>query len=232
MIEAAQVNTSRARRKWLFTGLVVVIAALTSGAGFWQLQRADDKRALLVRLEPNGMIRSYDALLAYTGEATTRLDLPVDELDAQPVYLENRIVDGRAGYEVFVRARIGQVGVLVNAGWVPAERTRDKLPQVALRDVSQLTGLWVPLTEGYLTGDPAIEEFPDGRRVQSLLGVDFGAVRPGVVLAEGWLPVTARGPTPRVGVMTHIGYAVQWFAMTLAVLVAWMWWIRTWRRQV
>ena len=114
---------------------------------------------------------------------------------------------------------------------MPAERTRAELPTIVFDNLSVLRGLWVPLTEGYMSGQAATEVLPGGRRVQSLRDVDFGDVRPGVVLAEGWLPITAKGPAPRVGVMTHIGYAVQWFAMTAAVIVAWIWWMRTWGRR-
>ena len=231
MTQAAQVNTSRARRKWLFTGLVLVVGSLTVTAGFWQLQRADDKRALLASLVPTGLVTTYEGLASFDGKQSMRLEIAVDDVSPDRVFLENRIVDGRAGYEVFVRAQINQIGLLVNAGWVPAERTRAELPTIVFDNLSVLRGLWVPLTEGYMSGQAATEVLPGGRRVQSLRDVDFGDVRPGVVLAEGWLPITAKGPAPSVGVMTHIGYAVQWFAMTAAVIVAWIWWMRTWGRR-
>lgn len=231
MTEAAQVNTSRGRRKWLFSGLVLVVGCLTLSAGFWQLERADEKRALLAQLAPSGVVSNAAEIAAFAADKATRIRIPVDAVLPERVFLENRIVEGRAGYEVFVRARTGEETLLVNAGWVPAERTRDLLPVVELSNTALLTGLWVPLTEGYVTGDSLPERLPDGLRVQSLRDMDFSGVRPGVVLAEGWLPVNASGPSPRVGVATHLGYAVQWFAMTFAIGVAWIWWLRSWRRR-
>ena len=231
MTEAAQVNTSRGRRKWLFSGLVFVIGCITLWAGFWQLERADEKEALLAQLAPSGLVSSPAEVAAFAGDRATRIRIPVDAVLPERIFLENRIVDGRAGYEVFVRAQTGSETLLVNAGWIPAERTRDRLPVVELSDTAQLTGLWVPLTEGYVTGQSFPERLPDGVRVQSLRDVDLNDLRPGLVLAEGWLPVNASGPSPRVGVATHIGYAVQWFAMTFAIGVAWIWWLRSWRRR-
>lgn len=219
------------RRKWLFSALALGMIGLTVTAGFWQLDRAEQKAALLAQLEPQGELQTLDAVRMHSGLQATRIRIPIDRVVLPAIFLENRIVDGRAGYEVFVRAETQELGLLVNAGWVPSERTRDDVPRIALTDVRSLVGRWVPMTGSYLSGDAAIEDLPNGRRAQSLLDVDFGAVQPGMILAEGWLPVTATGAQPRLGVETHLGYALQWFAMSLAIGIAWIWLMRSWGRR-
>ncbi len=48
------------------------------------------------------------------------------------IYLDNKIFQGMAGYQVITPLRIGKssMHVLVNRGWAPANRDRNKLPEV------------------------------------------------------------------------------------------------------
>lgn len=139
-------------RKWrsvvVFLATVVGVS-VTVSAGIWQLGRADQKIAI------------HEAMLARQAQPPLRnADLPCDAsdwvqaeqrhvalhgtwLDRHTVFLDNRAMDGRAGFLVLTplqldaapsvpgRAPCGAQAVLVQRGWVPRDlRDRTRLPEV------------------------------------------------------------------------------------------------------
>jgi surfeit locus 1 family protein len=214
----------RLTKKWWFVIVVLPVIGLCVKAGFWQLDRAQQKEQLIERLTvgESQLSTPSDLLMADPDSATYRVTLLVMIDHDSVFYLDNRIQDRVAGYEVFAEAstRDGGLRLLVNLGWVPGSPTRAQLPEISVPDQFQLDALWVPMTESYLMSD-AFAETVDGRlRVQSLRAVATDGVLPGVFLASGLLTRDALGPKPRLGPETHYGYAVQWFllAMVLAGL--------------
>lgn len=211
----------RLTKKWWFVIVVLPVIGLCVKAGFWQLDRAQQKERLIERLSVGESILSTpsDLLMVSPGSSTHRVALPVEVDLGSLFYLDNRIQDRVAGYEVFAEASTheGQLRLLVNFGWVPASPKRDSLPAIDLPDQLQLDALWVPITESYLMSD-AFAETVDGRlRVQSLRAVASDGVLPGVFLASGLLARDALGPKPRLGPETHYGYAVQWFLLSFVL---------------
>lgn len=163
--------------------------------------------------------------------------------------LDNRIYNKQAGYEVitpFYPAKSDGF-ILVNRGWVGHNGNRDAKPSIAdasatvsgetsLHGVASLTGVITNPSKGFSIG-PALLEVEAESHADSngnwplvLQYIDYATIADkvdkipvinGVVVANqgqngdlvyNWQPV-ANGP------MKHYGYAFQWFAMLVAVVI-------------
>lgn len=209
-------------KKWWFLIVVIPIVGLCIKAGFWQLDRAHQKEELIrVLTVGESLLTSGSDMLSQQVESGThQVQLTVYRDTATPLrFLDNRIQDRVAGYEVFTEATSsdGSVRVLVNLGWVPGPKRRDELPTIEIPTVFELKGLWVPITDSYLMSESDTETLGDAQRVQSLTNLIKTNVLSGMVLAEGLLPRNANGPKPRLGPETHYGYAIQWFLLALVL---------------
>ncbi len=209
-------------KKWWFLIVVIPIVGLCIKAGFWQLDRAHQKEELIrVLTVGESLLTSGSDMLSQQVESGThQVQLTVYRDTATPLrFLDNRIQDRVAGYEVFTEATSsdGSVRVLVNLGWVPGPKRRDELPTIEIPTVFELKGLWVPITDSYLMSESDTETLGDAQRVQSLTDLIKTNLLSGMVLAEGLLPRNANGPKPRLGPETHYGYAVQWFLLALVL---------------
>ena len=209
-------------KKWWFLIVVIPIVGLCIKAGFWQLDRAHQKEELIriLTVGESLLTSGSDMLSQQVESGTHQVQLTVYRDTATPLrFLDNRIQDRVAGYEVFTEATSsdGSVRVLVNLGWVPGPKRRDELPTIEIPTVFELKGLWVPITDSYLMSESDTETLGDAQRVQSLTDLIKTNLLSGMVLAEGLLPRNANGPKPRLGPETHYGYAIQWFLLALVL---------------
>lgn len=209
-------------KKWWFLVLVLSIIGLCTKAVFWQLERAKDKERLIERLKVGeGVITSPSDLMAINlRDRSYSVQLKVKREEASPlIYLDNRIQDRKAGYEVFTEVSTipGGIQLIVNLGWIAGLSSRDQLPSVEIPGRFDLSGRWMAMTDGYLMSDSFAERVGGAVRVQSLRGILSDEVVPGVVLATGILDRDSLGPSPRMGPEMHYGYAFQWFLMALVL---------------
>jgi surfeit locus 1 family protein len=217
-----------------FTALVLV--ALFTGLGFWQLDRAEQKRALqssfdtggaAVEVTANSEPRLYQNLRA-TGQF----------VDERQFLIANIVQDGRLGFYVITPLELAGGGplLLVNRGW--AARPADgSLPDVAVADGSRtVEGRAGRLPRVGIRPGAALEAGSGWPRVATFPTVDELAVAlqqpvlPFVLLAD---PDPASGLVrswePRqMGPSRHLGYAVQWFALAAAVVAVT---VVVWRRK-
>jgi surfeit locus 1 family protein len=219
--------------RWGWWVLALAVAALFCGFGFWQLQRMHDKQALLAQLPPG---RDAAVTLAEAGRLPQTLHWVKDRLQFLPgtVLLDNQLRDGRAGVKVYqpARAQAGPV-VLVDLGWLPLPGDRRMPALVPLQGQHDLEGLWAPAPSTGLALGPAMAATaqPDvwlATRIdlpaigaQLGLGPDEPASR--VLRLD---PALSLGYTRDLELLPntlppsrHLGYAVQWFGLALAVLV-------------
>jgi surfeit locus 1 family protein len=219
---------------WPSVAFFVLFPFLLS-LGFWQMERAGDKQALLERRADS--------------EATAPVDLNrVDRLGEQDRYrparvsgrydagqqwlLDNRILHGQPGYHVFTPFRLegeSAPSLLVNRGWVAVGASREYLPRLPVpAGAVELSGrLDTPASVGLVIGEVPLESVEERVLVQSLdiaalaraRGLDLLSFA--LVLDEGgpgalqydWSPVPPMGPEK------HLGYAVQWFGLAVALLI-------------
>jgi surfeit locus 1 family protein len=166
--------------------------------GNWQARRAEEKRALGAQLEKSR--------IALTGEFRPE----------HTVFLDNKIRNHRAGYEVVTPLRLDGEHVLVLRGWIEAGRTRDALPQVRTPAGNvRVEGLALE----HLPRVLSLEKNASGKVRQSLDIGEFAAqtglrLRPYFLeqhsaaddgLARDW-------PRPDTGVEKHESYSLQWYS--------------------
>ena len=216
------------------TLITAVLLGLLSSLGFWQLDRAEQKRAMLgtyneqsrtlIRIDPRRA--SFDGLQFQWAEVFGNYD------GDHQFLLDNMIHDGHVGYHVLtpLRLRGSDVAVLVNRGWIPLGATRSILPDAEVSDITrQVVGrIKLPARKTFMLGE---EEQREGwpYRVQRIriseLQKELGYPLLPIVLLlderqdEGflreWTPVS-------FGPERNVGYAVQWFGLALALLIIYL----------
>jgi surfeit locus 1 family protein len=202
---------------------------LTLSLGFWQLDRAQEKAKMLEvqqeRSSQPSMILNLQKLENYSNY-TFR-----GEYQSQSYLLDNRTRGGKAGYELLTVLTVANGdSVLVNRGWLPAPRYRTEIPEIEIPKGAVALNVYYYLAKNetpVLKDDLGYQSIAWPKRVQSL---DWEKIRrenqgslvvgqfrlsdqqqPGAYLAD-W-------PSPSVTPSKHTGYAVQWFALSVALVL-------------
>ena len=211
--------------------LSLCLFPLMIALGFWQLDRADEKQHILNQYNANQQASpaGVEGLQSRTNLQYRSAWLE-GELDAKRrIILDNRVANGKPGYEILEALNVAGMGqmILVNRGWVPASLDRNILPQIeAVEGQVKFRGVLYQSLGGYRLDDgiSQVAEWParvgwiTAERAEELFAESFFPYQlrldqdsPGA-LQTGW-------PTVSVQPAKHTGYAVQWFAMALVLLV-------------
>jgi surfeit locus 1 family protein len=223
------------RRAWAALMAAAVGIGVTASLGFWQLRRADAKLVMQAQWdqvlagEPKTLSRS--SLDEIERGAPMRVRARGSWLAASSVWLDNRPLDGRAGFWLVTPLQLSGDGavVLVFRGWAPRDPA-DRLRQPRIESttgqvdiegiaVSELSKLLQLGESTYAVPLPAIWQNLDFDRFESESGLAVArfvlhqtdATREG----EGLMRQPVRAAA---GVDRNYGYAVQWFS--LAALIA------------
>ena len=226
---------SRARTLVFGWALAVVAIALFTIAGVWQSRRAVEKQAMLDAAAQVLAVRKPVPLAAAADPARRdEFDWSSGEgaFDARgPLWLDNQQREGRAGvraYRLFVPDH--GAPILVDLGWLPLPGNRalpaiERPPgRVAVRGL-----LAPPPSTGLALGSGLVRQ-GDG---WLLTRIDTAAIAPALGLAVPVAPRVLRlDPALPMGHARdlqllantlppekHRGYALQWFALALTVLV-------------
>jgi surfeit locus 1 family protein len=213
-------------------------AALTARLGWWQLDRAEQKTALQRALDERGSLPALDAAALPRDPATAAAQhyrpvrLHGQWLAEKTVYLENRPMNGRAGFIVVTPLRLDGGAVLVQRGWFARDATeRTRLPHL-------VTPSGAVSVQGLLAAPPSrLYEFSDARATgpirQNLDLAEF-ALETGLKLYPvSVLQADAAGnqgdgllrqwPRPAFDVHKNYGYAAQWFALAALITGLYVW---------
>lgn len=215
---------------WRVNLLALLILPILLWLGLWQLDRAEQKKAL-------------QTLYTQRQQATpvTITDLVLDQdLSYQPVTLtghyqagqhiliDNQIRDRRFGYDVITAFKLLDTDqwVWVNRGWLAADPTRLTLPEI--EDIAGLVTLqgniYAPRGQLWPLGQPLNDSWP--RVVQR---IDIPSLAKELDIAM--FPLTVRLANHQPGALQtrwivinvqpakHIAYAVQWFSMAGVLLI-------------
>lgn len=191
-------------RPWAVAAAAAACAAGIA-LGLWQTQRAEDKRNAEARVE--------------------RISVRGEFLPARTVLLDNKLRQGRSGYEVVTPLKLAasDMHVLVNRGWIASGATREHIPAVATPAGEVLVeGIVREHLPRVLQAGPAAH----GRVRQNLAVEDFAAetglaLLPFVVeqhssladgLARDW-PRAVSGPEK------NEMYAMQWYSLAALAVV-------------
>lgn len=214
---------------WKLSLLCILTLPVLLSLGFWQLERAEQKRARQMQLERQQVLPP--ALLSTVPApqlGNYRRVIARGRFDQERYWLlDNRHRQGRVGYEVIAPFYLEEGGaLLVNRGWTPAGATRAERPEAPppSGQVSLFAELVPtaqhPLLEGIASG-------PEWPKVIVALEPEVMARQLGEPLPKRYLrlddgspgALIAAWPAARVGVQKHLGYAFQWFAMALGVIL-------------
>lgn len=232
-----------AKANWKIALVVAITIPFLLKLGFWQLDRAAEKRAIQSQhhkqmaappISVTQLIGSLDADEGYDQLAFRRVEMSGRFLPEYQALLDNRIEQGQAGYHVYTAFLAeGDHLVWVNRGWVRGANDRS-LPAVPtpVDTVDILATVYIPPGEQFLLAEddwgsawPLRIQVADVVRLNALVnvaqGVDF---LPFEVRLEQAMPggfyvdwaVVSTNPAK------HTGYAVQWFAMAIGLLAFWI----------
>lgn len=215
------------RPGWLLTLFVVVFLPVFVSLGVWQLNRAEQKAQLQAIIEAGRQVqllaKGESPQLYQQVQLTGRMD------NRHQWLLDNRTYQGRVGYEVWVPLITDDGWYLASAGWVAAMTRRQQLPQLILPNVRRP---WLaqarPLSRSVVLADsetvrywpqviqsinPALMAEQLGRSAPlGLLQLSTGQTGVGPVI---WTPIVMTAER-------HRGYAIQWFAMAVALLLMYL----------
>jgi surfeit locus 1 family protein len=217
---------------WPTLAYLALLPALL-GLGLWQLDRAEAKAALIDLRASSESAAAVDlGRAAGLSEADRYRVATVTGRyhPGQQWLLDNRLFNGMPGYHVFtpfVVAGDQLPRLLVNRGWVAVGESREYLPPLPLPEgkVVLRGRLDRPASVGIVVGEPPLDSLAGRVVLLSLEIADLAAVkgwpllryalvidedRPGA-LQYDWSPIPPMGPEK------HLGYAVQWFGIAIAL---------------
>ncbi|WP_331345852.1 SURF1 family protein [Cellvibrio sp. UBA7661] len=219
------------RWPWVCVNFLAVLLLL--GLSLWQWQRAEEKYQTLERI----------AGWKKQGAVNVSRLLTISAADRDGVYMEfsgrwlapavwlldNRLVNGRAGYDVLIAVKdISSSGntpaVLLNLGWIAAPVSRASLPAIDVPSVLPVQGIFRTRTQGILLGTNIENNDHWPIRIQqvdpSLLSnsIDTSLVS-GVVYQEKNSPFVIHYRPVMLPPERHKAYALQWFLLAIAVVV-------------
>lgn len=218
---------------WKLTLFTAAFFPLLMLLGFWQLDREQQKIELQQRYEQRRQLPpvapdevDWQGDPAFTAvRARGRYD------NAHHFLLDNRVNNGRVGYEVITPFATDDGTMLVNRGWIAQGPSRDQLPPIPdVEEPVTIRGrVHVPQGQALVLGDEQEQPADAWPKVIQTLDVPRMATQldgesvypyslrlledaPGL-LEPAWPAVADFGPE------RHRGYAVQWFALAAVLLL-------------
>ena len=215
-------------RFFIPASLIIATLVLLISLGFWQLDRADEKRAIEDQIASanSGDVELVTSVEFLKDKEYYHVRLQGSYVGDKQFIYDNQIVDQISGYYVltpFILKGTSKA-VLINRGFIPWGGRRDKLANV---DIGEKTTevkvqISIPVKRMELkvsetTGDfPVLIQALDLDEMSTIASLDFASVV-GLLNPESengfvrkWEPYTG-------SIERHIGYAIQWFLMAFVL---------------
>jgi surfeit locus 1 family protein len=219
--------------KWWVVLLYLMFFMVLLALGFWQLERAAEKQQIIatfeqrIQLPPQPIATMIDKPAQHQYQRITtkgRYDTRYQFL------LDNQFHQHRLGFHVLsaFKPDTGVRWLLVDRGWVPAGRTRQQLPKLtSVIGQRALHGrLYIPSSKHFVLNDKQDNPGDWPRIIQK---VDFA--KQSQMLGHPLLPFVLRlSPSAPDGYVRdwplinsppskHKGYALQWFAFAIVLII-------------
>ena len=215
------------------TIVILLLLPVLLSLGFWQLDRAEEKRALIELFKQ----QNESGLLVVND--TIKFDEKLNYRSAQiqgtynstkQVFIDNKIYQGKTGVYVMTPFKLknSEYSILVNRGWVPMVIDRSVLPQIKTpENLLTLTGkIKISSKKPFMVGEqfqsnegwPALMQWLNITEIENKSGLKL---LPYIFLLDekekngyvrNWKPVVMQPEK-------SISYAVQWFALALALII-------------
>jgi len=219
-------------RKIIFLVLSLLLAVGMGRLGFWQLDRAEEKRQLFSQWQKPATNVSIELPEnTYYKKVTVR-----GELDQERYFLlDNKVRGGRAGYEVLALLTMeSKQMLLVNLGWVSGQSNRDYLPSLQLpKGHLEISG-WVKKIERAFQLDKDTWQQGWPKRIQQIEFMRMfktlatNNLQQIVLLSERPLlpELITQWKPANMSASKHLGYAAQWFLMAFVLCLMMIWFYR------
>jgi surfeit locus 1 family protein len=227
------VFSTLAMRFWIVLLAALIGCTTTASLGVWQLRRAAAKELIQSGIAPltNADIRPMSTQLP-PELIHRRAVLHGTWLADATVFLDNRVMDKRTGFYVVTPLQLKNDGrvILVQRGWVARDfQDRTRVPDVPTpTGIAEVSGrLAPPPSKIYDLGDEGagrirqnVDIAATAHALQaellqaSLVQLDAPTMNDG--LLRSW-------PVVGTDVHKHYGYAFQWFALCVLIIVLYVW---------
>ena len=220
-------------KSWKLLLLSLAVIGLFIALGFWQLSRAQQKTAVLKEFQARAELGPFSAKDLRTPKDwrfyQVKLNGHFD--DAHTILLDNKTFNGKVGYEVYTPfiAQGMDTTILVDRGFIPLGVSRDALPAVPKTAKGKAT------IQGMLNTPPlyvSFGEMRDNGKTAWPLRVEYIKLSTLSKLLDTnlypyVLSINPESPSAlqvkwqivNVDPNKHMGYAVQWFALALTLLI-------------
>ena len=208
--------------------LILATIVFLMSLGFWQLDRADQKRTIEASIQKanTGVIELIVNQNELLSKEYYEVRLQGSYISDKQFIYDNQIVDQVSGYYVLTPFVLkGQPNaVLVNRGFIPWNGSRDKLADIDVDSASREIKVQVsnPIKRIELKTSDISNQFPvliqaiDFDVIEEIASTSFvdivGLLDPSSAdgFVRKWEPYTG-------SIEKHIGYAIQWFLMAFVL---------------
>lgn len=215
------------------TIVTLLILPILINLGFWQLDRAEEKRGLIEQFKQQNKLGPL--LIKDNLDLTEKLNYRTAQIVGnynlkKQIFIDNKIYQGKTGVHVMTPFKLknSEYSILVNRGWVPMVIDRSVLPEVKTPS-HNLTLLGKIKTLGkkpFMVGSefqsnqgwPALMQWINFNDIETKSGLKL---LPYIFLLDekeqsgyvrNWKPVVMRPEK-------STSYAVQWFTLALALVI-------------
>lgn len=213
----------------LATVAAIAAALVFAALGNWQLDRAEEKRALAADFAREAPALDLPALARDAPRYQRVIARGSYDPDRQ-FLLDNMSHAGQAGVQVLTPLLLDDgSAVLVNRGWQPFGPSRGLLPGVSITAeprtiagrLEDLPRPSIRLDSPPAAGWPRLVQYPHMDELSAILGREL---RPRMILLDSELPdgYVREWTVPGTTSDRHIGYAVQWFAFAALAVAIWV----------
>ena len=208
--------------------LILATMAFLVSLGFWQLDRADQKRTIEASIQKanTGVVELIVNQNELLNKEYFEVRLQGSYISDKQFIYDNQIVDQASGYYVLTPFVLtGQSNaIMINRGFIPWNGRRDQLDDIAVDSAFREVKIQVsrPIKRIELKTSDISNQFPvliqaiDFDVIEEISSTSFvdviGLLDPSSDdgFVRKWEPYTG-------SIEKHIGYAIQWFLMALVL---------------
>lgn len=216
------------------TLVTLILLPILLRLGFWQIDRAEEKSHIQQLFEQRGQMSAFNMADGISGDIEAmkyRRTRVTGEYDSErQILLDNKVHHQAVGYHVLTPLLIngGNQAILVNRGWVHGGLDRSVLPDIAapagqleINGVISIPSSKVfTLSEYNRAGNswPAVYQWIDFADYEKASGLK---ILPVIILLDPQVEGGFAREWSKVNLKPekNISYAVQWFALALALLI-------------
>jgi surfeit locus 1 family protein len=219
-------------QNWKLSLLAILFIGIFCSLGLWQVSRATEKKILLKSFAERTEHAPFNAAMISQSRDWRfyRAQLSGSFDNEHTVLLDNKTYEGKVGYEVYTPFKaIGlDYPILIDRGFIPIGNNRKDLPLIrAITGKKTITGM-LNLPPAYVSfgkiTDAQIKTWPlrvEYINLNELSAIFNEAIYPYVMNLAPTDPASyeVKWQIVIMGPEKHMGYALQWFAFALTLLI-------------